>query len=233
MIVRSGTGFTASIYFDNGNPDDVISYRLLDPSGTQLASGAVPVPDDAVSINLSIPGELNLVPAPGVVSYRDLEWSYTVDGVIQNGETRYTLEIRLPFGVSADGVRAKLGVSKDDLPDGDIPLARAYLSFRSVVGEDLLAAMAFDTVAVTDAIEAQAALSLIPTMSVRVAASEDSGTNAFKRQKIDWDAVAAGLAATIDAGYLTVLPTYNPTAAFGDLFITVTPATDAITGETS
>lgn len=230
MIVRAGTAVTFPILFSSGRPDGNVDYKIYDPAGLVLATGQIAVPADAVSVLLQVDATKNLLAAGTLLSYRDVEWSYAVGGQVQNGEVRYTVEARLPFGVSADGVRAKLGVDKTDLPDSDISLAKAYLTFRDVVGTDQLAAVSNDDVAVTEAIEAQAALSLIPTMAVRVATKESSGTNQFQRQAIDWDTVAVYLQGIISAGYLTVVPSYDETAGFGSLLIVVTPATDAITG---
>jgi len=233
MIVRAGTAVTFPILFSIGKPDGNVDYKIYDPSGLVLGSGQIVVPADAVSVLLQVDANKNLLAAGALLSYRDVEWSYVVGGQVQNGEARYTVEARLPFGVSADGVRAKLGVDKTDLPDSDISLAKAFLAFRDVVTPEALATVATDDVAVTEAIEAQAALALIPTMAVRVATKESSGTNQFQRQAIDWDTVATYLQSIISAGYLTVVPTYDETASFGSLLLVVTPAVDAITGASS
>lgn len=232
MIVRSGTAVSFPILFAEGRPDAGVSYTVYDPAGVVLATGTVAVPGDAVSIYLQVDGATNLLATNALLSYRDIEWSYAVGGRIMTGEARYTVEARLPYGVSADGVRAKLGVDKTDLPDSDISLARAYLNFQGIVGVDRLAAHDPADITVTDAIEAQAALVLIPTMAVRVATKESSGTNQFQRQAIDWDAVATALEGMVSAGYSAVDPAYDETEAFGSLLIVVTPATDAITGVT-
>jgi len=231
MLVRAGTAFTIPVLFGSGRPDGDVSFKIYSPAGGVLHSVQIPVPADAVSIDLQAPAAANELPAGAVLSYRDAEWSYTIEGAIVNGELRYSLEARLPFGVSPDGVRAKLGVDAKDLPNSDISLARAYLSFSSTVSTAAIdPTNSALMLAVSDAIEALAALALLPTMSVRVASSEDSGTNAFKRQEVDWAAVALALEATVSAGYLAVNPTYDITADFGPLLIVVSPATDAITG---
>lgn len=232
MLVRAGTATSILVMLPMGAPDGDLAVEVYGPDGL-VGSETVTVPADAVSITINIPSSLNTLPVGGVLSYRDVTWSYMLAGAVENGEQRYSIEARVPFGVSSDGVRAKLGVDRTDLPDADISLARAYLAFRGVVGVDELALIPQDTTAVTDAIEAQAALSLIPTMAVRVATKESSGTNQYQRQAIDWDAVAAYLAGVVSAGYTAVIPTYDETADFGQIFVVVTPATDAITGETS
>lgn len=232
MIVRNGLAHSIRVMFESGMPDNDVAWRLLGSTGLELASGSVPIPSDAVSINLLIPPSYNNLAVGALVGSRDFEWTYTVNGEVVNGEERYSIEARPPFGASNDGVRAKLGVEDQDLPDSDISLIRAYIGFRDLVGADLLAALTDEAsqLAIADAIEAQAALNLIPTMAVRVATSEDSGTNSFKRQSVDWGAVAEHLAAIVNAGIVTVLPNYDPMASAGALFILATPTTDPFTG---
>jgi len=232
MIVRSGLAHSIHILFDSGHPEGPVSWRLLGSTGVMLASGSVAVPAEAVSLSLTIASEYNTLTPGSLISSRDLEWSYSVAGSQLNGEVRYSVEARPPYGASNDGVRAKLGVAVQDLPDSDISLIRSYINFRDLVGADELSTVADEArqVAIADAIEAQAALNLIPTMAVRIAASEDSGTNAFKRQTVDWGAVAEALSGIINSGVLAVLPNYDPMASAGALFILATPSTDPFTG---
>jgi hypothetical protein len=231
VIVRSGLALSIPVFFSSGHPDGPVAWRLYDATGTQLADGTVSVPLEAVSMNLPIAAEHNTLPGGELFNSRDFEWAYTVNGAIVNGSQRYSIETRPPYGASNDGVRAKLGVEKKDLPDGDISLISAFISFRDDVTAPLLAAATSDAalLAVRDAIEAQAALNLIPTMAVRVAVQEDSGTNAYKRQAVDWGAIAESLSTIVYNGILAVNPTYDP-APTGVLFILATPAVDPITG---
>jgi hypothetical protein len=231
MIVRSGLAFSIPVFFTSGLPDAGINWRLLGTAGDEIASGTVAVPADSVSIDLSIAAEHNTLGSGSLFASRDFEWSYTVGGAVVNGEQRYSVEARAPYGASNTGVRAKLGVEPKDLPDGDISLIRAFVSFRDTVTADRLVGITDEAVllSIRDAIEARAGLSLIATMAVRVAVSEDSGTNAFKRQAVDWEAVAENLASIVDAGISAVDPTYDQTPT-GALFILATPATDPFTG---
>lgn len=231
MIVRSGLALTFPIMFTSGLPIGGVTWTLYGSNGEVLETETAAVPSGAVSLNITVSATLNTLTGGALTGHRDLEWAYEVaDGVV-SGAQRYSLEARAPLGVANDGVRAKLGVEAKDLPDGDISLIRAYLYFRSLVGADRLAEVTDEAALLTvrDAIEAQAALSLIPTMAVRVAVQEDSGTNMYKRQAVDWEAIAASLSDLVHAGIVAVIPEYDPTPT-GALFILARPASDPITG---
>lgn len=234
MIIRADTAVSFPIEFPSGQPDGNVVWKLYGPGSTQLDTGTIAVPVGALSINLLIDAPNNGLGAGEYASYRDLTWTYTVGGAVVNGEVRYTLEARLPFGVSTDGVRAKLGITEAlDLPDGDISLVKAFSNFRSIVTPAVLdpaVSSGLYDLAVRDAIEAMAALDLLPTMVVRVAAKESSGTNTYQRQDIDWQQIGVYLSDLITSGILVLVPGYSVTIGFGDLFVLASPAEDAFTG---
>jgi hypothetical protein len=234
VTILSGTSTSVLIEFPFGPPDgNSITWTLRDADGTVITGGSPTVPADAVSTNIFIPGNLNTLVGSTITTYRDLDWSYLVDGAVMNGSHRYDIQIRLPFGVSYEGVRAKLAASADDLPDDQIPLLRAYVDFRGTVTAPILTAAILGdpyNLIVRDAIEALAARALIATMVVRIAKTEDSGTSKFQRQDIDWAAVAAMLDGMISDGIIALVPGFDLTLGFGALFILAGPATDAFTG---
>lgn len=227
MQVRSGSAFTHTVPLPSGAPD-LVTWVLYDTGGVMVSSGTVAPPAGAVSFQIEVPGPANTLAAGSYVSSRDLVWSYTLGGSLVTDEKRYSVEARPPYGVSAAGVRSKLGLEEADLKDSEISLIRAFLNFRDVldpVDQDP------DSLVIRDAIEAVAALNLLPSLRVRVAKMEDSGTNKYQRQDVDWDALAAELAGLVSAGYLLIDPTYDQYGVTpGNLFILATPATDPITG---
>lgn len=233
MILRSGLALNIPVLFDEGQPDGEVTWSVFSSAGLLLGSDSVVVPADAVSITLTVPAPLNTLAADQLIGTRDLTWTYVRDGLTVTDELRYSLENRIPFGASADGVRAKLGIEKDDLPDSDIALARAYIAFRNTATLSALLAISDEgenDLVLRDAIEATAALALLPTMIVRIAKSEDSGTNKYQRQDVDWEVIGLTLAAMVNDALLLALPGYDPFASAGALFLLATPATDAITG---
>lgn len=236
MIVRSGLAHSVNVLFENGLPDGDVTWSLFDTAGTQLATGSVPVLDGAVSVPIGIDAVHNTLGLDVPTGTRDLDWQYTVGGMIINGTQRYSIEIRPPFGASSDGVRNKLGVNATELPDNDISLIAAYRYLRTTAGVENVATVSDNggeaDAILRDAVEAFAALSVLPTMSARVAASETSGTNQYKRQDVDWSMLEGPLSSMVDAGITLALPSYDPTSNNAALFVLATPAVDPITGGT-
>lgn len=235
MIVRSGSAASFLVMFSSGHPDGNISWKVRSENGTILASGSTVVPAEAVSINIGILAIHNTLGAGILHGYRDVEWTYTVAAAVVNGESRYTLEARLPYGVSPGGVRNKLGIDKpNDLPDSEIALVTAYLNFEALIGDTLVPDNdgGAGDLAIKDAIESLAALALIPAMQVRVAIKESSGTNSYQRDKVDWLALAGYLEGMVTDGILVITPTFDVTAGFGSIFILAGPAVDPLTGAT-
>jgi hypothetical protein len=231
MIVRDGTTFNLVVPFPTGRPNTV-TWAVRDGAGV-IGNGTITPAVDAVSTVIQVSSALNTLDVGTSFEPRDVEWSYTLGGVTTNGEARYIVEARLPVGISADGVRAKLAASPVELPDGDISLVRAFLIFRDRVTSDVLDAAydgALADIAIRDAVEAIAAKALLPTMPIRIASAEESGTNKFKRQAIDWEAIGASLDDLINQGFSAVIEGFDPTTDFGTIFLLATPATDAITG---
>lgn len=232
MIVRAATAASFPVLFSSGHPDGDVDWEVRGPDGALLDSGALVIPADAVSTVVTVPAASNTLLVGELHSYRDVSWSYTVAGVVINGEERYTVEARLPFGVSPNGVRSKLGVERTDLPDADIGLVAAYLSFEEQVTQDRLLAVSDPAtqIAVTNAIEAIAALAVLPTMQLRVATKESSGTNQYQRQKIDWEAIGLHLEGMVHTGLGAVIPGFDTTEDFGPLLVLATPSVDPLTG---
>jgi hypothetical protein len=219
--MRSGLPLTQPVLFSDGFPDGDITWELLDGTGTTVASGAVTPAVDSVSAIIALTGAQNTIEAGAVSSPRELQWSYTVGAVLHNGRHRYRLEIFLPFGVSEQGVRRKLGLEDEELDDDSIDLATAYQAFQELVGAaELAAATGYTAQLACDAIEALAALPILPPLQVSLASKESSGTNQYQRGKVDWDQLRAQLELYVQNGALAVDPTYDPSANYGLIFVT-------------
>jgi hypothetical protein len=236
VIVRNGLSATLPVTFETGQPDGDVTWKVYGPDGVQLDTGTVTPAIDAVSVNIPLTSAVNTLGSGVYISYRDVTWDYEVAGAVVNGEARYSVERRLPVGVTAEGARRFFGVSPSELPDEEIPLTEAYLEFIeqvTQVGFDAALDGGLNAIKLRRAIEATAALKILPSMQVRVASSESSGTNTFKRQTIDWQMLGIELMGAVNTGILVVIPTFDVTAGFGALLVLASPATDPITGATA
>lgn len=229
--MRSGTPLTQLVEFSYGFPDGDVSWELLDGTGTSVANGVVTPEAGSASAVVSLTSNQNSITNSALSSPRELHWFYTVGGILYEDRRRYTLEAFLPLGVSETGVRAKLGVEPDELEDEKINLVSAYLRFQDKVTKAKLDAVTdLAALQARDGIEALAALDVLPTLQVYLAAKESSGTNQFQRTSIDWDKLRAALEAKVSEGYTAVDPLLDETAAFGALFVTVV-MNDPVTGQ--
>ncbi|WP_156930373.1 hypothetical protein [Sphingomonas jaspsi] len=224
------------VEFDQGFPDGDILWSLLDARGLTVASGSVTPAADSVSAIIFVSGDDNTIEPGLLASPRELAWVYTAGGMVVNGRRRYRLEAFLPLGLSEDGVRRKLGVEPHELGDEAIDLVGAYGRFRETVGADNLTAVELagghDALLVCDAIEAFAAISLIPSLQVSLAAKEASGTNQFQRATINWQLIRAQLEGYISDGTLAAAPELDPTLNTGALLVVVV-RDDPVTGTTA
>lgn len=229
--MRSGNPFTAEVTFDEGFPDAAISWKLLDGDGTQLTTGSVTPAAGDVSTIITVSGANNALSTGVLAGNRELSWSYTVGGLAKGGQIRYDLEAFLPFGVSCDGVRTKLGLDVDEVSDNEINLVTSYLAFQQVVTSATLSAVTdtYSKLVVRHAIEALAGLRLVPSLQLKLAKKEVSGISQFQRADIDWTELSAYLNSLVAAGYTALNPDLDP-ANVGSLFLTVVRSPDAVTG---
>lgn len=206
----------------------VLTWTLTNEIGTSVATGTITPVSGAISQEISVIASNNTLASGTLWGSRELAWSFNG----QTGFFEYSLESRVPFGATADGVRTKLGLTDADLADEEIPLLKAYLTFRDTVGTTALAAVSSDLakMKVSNAVEAMAALALLPTLQVRIAQKESSGTNQFERFKIDWEALAEVLRAMINEGQAAVDPTLVGVASGVSLLRLSTPAIDLFPG---
>jgi hypothetical protein len=224
------------VEFLSGEPDGNITWVLNDETGAAIDSGTITPAPASVSAFITAPSNMNTLGVGELFGYRDLSWTYTVGGESISGDRRYMLEALPPFGASPEGVRSKLGLDVHEVPDEEISLARSYYSILAAAGDPDLSSYtptARQRMYLADGIEALAGLALIPTLQLRLAIKESSGTDTFQRQKIDWALLAENLRSIVNDAIIILDPTFDPLAEIGELFVLATPATDPITGVTS
>lgn len=229
--MRSGTTLTQLVEFSDGFPDGNVDWQLLDGTGTPVANGNVVPEAGSASAVVTVTSAQNVIEGGVLYSPRELNWSYLVGGISHAGRYRYRLEVFLPLGLSEEGVRRKLGLEAEELEDEAIDLVGSYSRFRTDVGAASLDPVTgHEALLACDAIEALAALALLPSLQVKLAQKESSGTNQYQRANIKWDSVREQLEAYLAQGYEAVNPNAAPTADYPALLVAVVRA-DPVTGE--
>lgn len=235
-MIWAGEVFAHNLDFSAGQPTGAVLYSVLgnnDAPLSGLSNVSVTIPNGAVSHLIIIPGSAHTV-STDLFEKRTLVWSYTTSVGVVNGRLPYRVEKPIPFPVSRLGVKTKLGLHDHEIGDEFVDLTRAYATFAEAA--DLTAYQSsgdYNSLVLTEAIEALAALNLIPRLQVLVVRSEDSGTNAYSRfAAIDWDRLAGNLQEIIDRGLNLIVPPLDELAGL-TIFFTVGPLTDPFTGEDS
>jgi len=216
-MVIEGSPFSYEINFSTGLPTGAVVYSVLGNDGTPLSgfsSVSITPPADARSIQIIVPGDRNTVATP-LFESRTIVWEYPTTTGVQSGRVRYRVEKDIPFAVSAEGVRAKLGVETSEVPDNKIDLLKAYATFQGMYEDGAFTEYEtsgdLTSLLITDAIEATAALEVIPWMQLSVAKKESSGTNSYERfGSIEWGALVDSLTSYISAVNDVVVPLVDP-----------------------
>lgn len=234
-MFEAGKKFRHLIQFTSGQPTSNLVYSVKRQDGTVVTSGTVAITSGQLSYLVEIAANLNTLTKP-LFEQLTLEWEYTTATQAVDESITYTIHAPLGFPVSHEGVRMKLGVSDEELPDDDISLFEGYVSFKGLVGEDTdLSAFVtsgnLDSYKITKAIEALAALALIPSLQIRLPKKYDSGTSAYERwNTIDWEGLIAELNNLVAAGLDVVITDFD---YYSDnpIFVLSDRGPDAITGE--
>lgn len=233
-MLESGSKFAHLIQFTHGAPTSDLDYTLYNQDGDEVLSASVAVSSNQVSHLVEIAGSNNILSKP-MFEQMKLEWSYTTATQAVTESVSYTIVARIPFPVTNDGVRKLLGVDRSELPDDDIDLLAAYMTFQAnfldpatlAIHEDAGTLIAYR---VTGAIEAVAALAIFPTLQIRLPKKYDSGTSAYERwTTIDWALLYSGIASKISDALVLVDPTLD-IFPVTDIFTLSDRGTDAITG---
>lgn len=214
--IAAGAVFGFELLFADGQTPATITYTVRGNDNLPivgLTNLTATVPAAALSTELAIPPSGSVI-GSGYFEMRTLSWAYDT----KSGSVRYRVDALLPFGVSEEGVRTKLGVMDDELDPGDIDLTAAYLKFATpLVAQASLTAAAtagdLTTIKIVDAVEATAALQLLPSLQLKLAKTRSSGTNKFDRQTApDWEMLREYLAGLVAAGAAAI---DVPSDAFG------------------
>lgn len=230
-MLWAGSPFAHLIKFESGAPTGAISYTLYGNDGTTvLDSGTVTPPAGAVSHLLIVSGDDNTV-ATDLFESRTLTYNYATATTVVSGRVPYRVVKALPFPVSEEGVRQKLGVADHELDDSAIDLVLAYAELNAEIPlAGYSASGDRGALLALHAIEALAALHVLPTLQLAAAKMESSGTNEYQRfGLIDWDQLRADL-----LGHISRLREFDDPSVDGlgdvTIFVTAPRGTDEITG---
>jgi len=233
---RENTPFTHIVEFASGSPTGAFSYSVHDEDGSVvggLDNIVIPLGLGAISARIDVPADANQVSKP-MFEKRSITWVYQTNSGTVNGSINYILQKEIPFPVTPEGVRQLLGVSDNEIPDERIDLLGAYVRFIRPFDDPSAALLSYFTSGdansyiITRAIEAAAALELLPTLQISIARRFDSGTNSYERwNKIDWDALGAKLQGMIYEASILVQPTLE--LVISPIFVLST-RTDPLTG---
>lgn len=227
-MIWAGEPFARLIEFSTGAPTGALVYSLVNDTGTVLTNGSVTIAAGSVSYLLVVDGAHNTV--QNLFEGRTLQWSYSTTNGLVVDRCSYRVGRNIPFPVSTAGVRTKIGLSEVELPDDEIDLLRAYSDVVTKLDLGSVAAGSRTALLVSEAIEAQAALSTLPSLQLRVANKESSGSNIFQRfASIDWKQLEEYLLSIIEQAAAAITPVIDVTqGAF--VFTSFRRGTDAITG---
>jgi hypothetical protein len=212
---RELTPYTHIVEFASGSPSGAFSYSVYDDDGNivnGLENEIVTLGVGAVSARIDVPAAANAVSKP-IFETRTITWTYPTNSGTVNGSHSYVIQKAIPFPATPEGVRQLLGVTESEIPDENIDLMGAYLAFRRPMTDPDASLAPYvisgdeDSYRITRAIEAMAALEVLPTLQIALAKRFDSGTNSYERwNKIEWDNLQAKLAGLVYEATILVDP---------------------------
>jgi hypothetical protein len=233
-VLEAGSKFRFLIQFNQGQPVTPLTYTLYNQDGDVVTTDTIAITPTQISYTVEIAGSFNSLSKPLFEQMR-LEWQYnTADQAILDSVT-YTIRAPIPFPVSEANVRKMLGVDLSELPDSDVDLFAAYLNFKNKFEDPTLldaygSQGSLDAYKLTMAIEATAALSVFPTLAIRLPKKYDSGTSSYERwNTIDWELLYSDIASRVTDG-LSVIDPNLELFPVTDIFTLSDRGTDQITG---
>ena len=232
FIANEPVNLTLSFMVDTPNGldyapaiDGSVKYTLRDHFGVPLfglMDVPVPTPGEPSEVGIVIPGSYNAKTTE--VARRTITYQWVSGGQLYSRRFAYYLVDWVNIDAEPAAVRAALGVNVGELPDRDISLVTAYLALKSSVGPGVDAALAagdVTTIKINRAIVIREALRLLPSLRLKAARSESSGSESFQRFDIDWDALRDDLRAELEELLPDAEARAHPwliTAGRGDIF---------------
>lgn len=120
---------------------------------------------------------------PGTLETRFVHGFFTYQGFPHTIRVNYRLVAFIPMTCTPETVRSLLGMTQDELEDGDVDLIQAYFTLLTPIPSlpDLLASGGVTSLSANDAIAVQAALLKATSLASRFASSQEEADSKFTR----------------------------------------------------
>ena len=187
------------------SPDlNSVTYSLRDNTGALFVSAtdiAVTLSATATEAFIAISALLNTKTL--TIETRSLVVSFSVNSRPYQIRVHYRLNDWLNIAVTAEDVRNHLGLTRGELPDGEVDLYGAYYRLNDLLGGTVLSdALVSGTLTAQFANEAviyEAALILIPSLPARMIRKQADGTTSFERfPHFEFEVLRSKLSALLD-----------------------------------
>jgi hypothetical protein len=176
-----------------------VYYTLYDTSGVAIAGHtnvAVTTTATTTRFVLALLAAIFSIAVGKRFEKRTLVVRYTVSLKPRTIRQSFRIIPYLNHSVSADSIRAYIGINPHELPDQDIDIFNAYLKIEATATKTVLdAKLATGTteeLSANNAILYQSVLDVIPSLRLRIAQKETNGSVGFDRlAKLDLDKLEA------------------------------------------
>lgn len=215
---------------------DSATYTLYDRSGVAVAAQTdQTITFTGSSVVVVIPGSYNTLTGDRKLEPRSVVVSYVKDSVTYEQTFRYRIIPFLNINITIHDIRAILGLGDDEVLKQDVDVYAAYLYVSGLItgdytldeilsGEDT----AYKAIQANNAIKYRAALSLIPSLMLRVPIRKiTDNVQTHRYEGAEWDKLKADLQNQFDEAMEQILGISEEDGQM-DLFL-LTTRTDPVT----
>jgi hypothetical protein len=239
MDIIGGTPSALTIPFLVGNQPVVPDVGSVTYTIRNQAGAAMPGLEDIAYVTTAatyqmvilVPSSAHQIDPSRVFERRSVIVKFTIQGQELQLNRAYRVVPEPIHSVSAQQVRAFIGIEDHELPDADIDLFSAFLTVQKEVGADLLASTlasgTAEEIAANTLISMRAVLDVLPSAKQRMAQSEKNGVKEFSR--VDLKELDK-LKAEAESRYQEALDLVVVKTEVTPTYFLITTNTDAITG---
>lgn len=207
-----------------------VAYTVRKNDGTSVQSGTLTLAASATRAAVTVLAANNAKTLD--YEMRSVTFRWTKNSEPYEATYTYRLVPWLLIPTNPGEVRQAIGASRQELPDEDVDLIKAYYRVEGDTGQTLqtvFAASGTAAAALGEAIRFAAALDVVDTLELRVLQKEQGDNVSITRfADVDFDALRARLAAAY-AKHIDAVTGATDTADFS-LSVTQRPAIDPVTG---